>query len=85
MLLFGVPPSGAKMSIDAFAVFRKGLSIMTSYTSVRNSLQAVRLLESARIDISRLVSHELPLERFTYGVQMIEKGEPGVMKILLKP
>jgi 2-desacetyl-2-hydroxyethyl bacteriochlorophyllide A dehydrogenase len=85
VLLFGVPPSGSRVSIDAFAVFRKGLTILSSYTSVRNSLQAVRLLAEGRIDVTRLVSHELPLSDFTRGVELIETGAPGVLKILLSP
>ncbi len=85
ILLFGVPPSGARLSMDAFAVFRKGLAFTASYTSVRNSIQAVRMLRSGRIDVSALVSHELPLERFAEGVQMIERGAEGVLKILMAP
>jgi threonine dehydrogenase-like Zn-dependent dehydrogenase len=85
VLLFGVPPSGSRVSIDAFAVFRKGLTILSSYTSVRNSLQAVRLLAEGRIDVKRLVSHELPLSDFTRGVELIETGAPGALKIMLAP
>ncbi len=85
VLLFGVPPAGARISIDAFAVFRKGLTVLSSYTSVRNSLQAVRLLESGRIDVARLVSHEMPVSEFARGVELIEKGAQEVMKILLRP
>jgi 2-desacetyl-2-hydroxyethyl bacteriochlorophyllide A dehydrogenase len=85
ILLFGVPPAGSRISIDAFAVFRKGLALLSSYTSARNSLQAVRLLQSGRIDVTRLVSHELPLSGFAQGVELIEKGAQGVMKILLVP
>jgi len=85
ILLFGVPPAGSRISIDAFAVFRKGLALLSSYTSARNSLQAVRLLQSGRIDVTRLVSHELPLSGFAQGVELIEKAAQGVMKILLLP
>jgi len=85
ILLFGVPPAGSRISIDAFAVFRKGLALLSSYTSARNSLQAVSLLQSGRIDVTRLVSHELPLSGFAQGVELIEKGAQGVMKILLVP
>jgi threonine dehydrogenase-like Zn-dependent dehydrogenase len=85
ILLFGVPPSGARLSLDAFAIFRKGLTLMSSYTSVRNSIQAVRMLRSGKIDVSALVSHELPLERFAEGVEMIEKGTAGVLKVLMAP
>jgi D-arabinitol dehydrogenase (NADP+) len=85
ILLFGVPPSGSRIAVDAFSVFRKGLTVLSSYTSVRNSLQAIRLLESGRIDVKRLVSHEMPLSDFPRGVELIEKGAPGVLKIMLIP
>lgn len=85
ILLFGVPPAGSTLGFDAFSIFRKGLHILSSYTSVRNSIQAVRLLGSGTIDVSRLVSHELPLEDFVRGVELIERGEAGVMKILMAP
>jgi 2-desacetyl-2-hydroxyethyl bacteriochlorophyllide A dehydrogenase len=85
ILLFGVPPSGAQLTLDAFTVFHKGLTLMSSYTSVRNSIQAVRMLRSGRIDVSVLVSHELPLERFAEAVEMIGKGADGVLKVLMAP
>ena len=85
ILLFGVPPAGSRLSLDAFAIFRKGLALLSSYTSVRNSIQAVRMLRSGKIDVGPLVSHELPLERFAEGVEMIEKGAAGVLKVLMAP
>jgi 2-desacetyl-2-hydroxyethyl bacteriochlorophyllide A dehydrogenase len=85
VLLFGVPPSNGKITFDAFAIFRKGLTILSSYTSVRNSIQAVRLLESGRIDVSSLVSHELPLREFRHGIELIEEGKEGALKVLMRP
>jgi 2-desacetyl-2-hydroxyethyl bacteriochlorophyllide A dehydrogenase len=85
VLLFGVPPRTAKVSFDAFTIFRKGLTILSSYTSVRNSIQAVRLLETGRIDVSPLVSHELPLSGFRRGIELIEQGKEGVLKVLMRP
>ena len=85
VLLFGVPPSGSRISLDAFMIFRKGLAIHSSYTSVRNSIQAVRLLQSGRIDVGSLVSHQLPLERFRDGIALIEEGKEGVQKVIMRP
>ena len=48
VLWFGVPPAGQEMSIEPFKVFRKGLAIFGSFTSLRNSYQAVDLLRSGR-------------------------------------
>lgn len=85
VLLFGVPPSKATVSFPAFTIFQKGLYILSSYTSVRNSIQAVRLLSTKRIDVSPLVSHVLPLEEFGRGIELIEKGQEGALKVLIAP
>ncbi len=85
VLLFGVPPSNSRISLDAFSVFQKGLTILSSYTSVRNSIQAVRLLETGKIDVSSLVSHELPLKDFRRGIELMEEGKEGALKILMRP
>jgi 2-desacetyl-2-hydroxyethyl bacteriochlorophyllide A dehydrogenase len=85
VLLFGVPRRDERLELPAFTLFEKGLTLLSSYTSVRNSIQAVRLLESGRIDPSPLVSHQLPLEEFERGVSLIERGEAGVMKVAILP
>lgn len=85
LLWFGVPGRDAEVKLPAFTIFERGLTILSSYTSVRNSIQAVRLLESGRIDVSKLVSHTLPLEDFTRGVETIEQGIEGVLKVVIKP
>ena len=85
ILWFGVPKRDAKIQLPAFTIFEKGLFLLSSYTSVRNSIQAVRLLEEGKIDVAPLVSHQLPLEDFTKGVEFIEKGANGVLKVLILP
>lgn len=85
VLLFGVPPAGAQLRLEAFTIFRKGLTVLSSFTSVRNSLQAVALLQSGRVDVTRLVSHRLPLTGFLEGVRLIETGAEDVRKVLLCP
>jgi 2-desacetyl-2-hydroxyethyl bacteriochlorophyllide A dehydrogenase len=85
VLLFGVPKRDAVLKLPAFTIFEKGLFLLSSYTSVRNSIQAVRFLESGKIDVSNLVSHELPLEGFAKGVELIEQGLEGVLKVIIRP
>ncbi len=85
VLFFGVPPSTGTVDIPAFTVFEKGLTLLSSYTSVRNSLQAVRLLSKRRIDVSPLVSHILELSEFQKGIELIESGAQGVLKVLIDP
>jgi len=85
VLWFGVPKPEAKLQLNAFPIFEKGLRLLSSYTSVRNSIQAVALLEKGKIDVAPLVSHELPLEDFSKGVELIEKGADGVLKVVILP
>jgi 2-desacetyl-2-hydroxyethyl bacteriochlorophyllide A dehydrogenase len=85
VLLFGVPPSGKSMPIEPFRIFRKGLTILASFTSVRNSLQALDLLQTGRIVVEPLVSHRLPLEQLERGIHTLEQGQERVKKILILP
>jgi D-arabinitol dehydrogenase (NADP+) len=85
VLLFGVPPAGKEMGIEAFKIFRKGLTVLSSFTSVRNSYQAIDLLRSKRIRVDRLVSHHLPLEEFQHGIEVIERGLGDVKKVQIAP
>ncbi len=85
VLLFGVPPQGVQVSFDAFTIFHKGLTILSSYTSVRNSLQAVELLSSERIRVAPLISHRLPLGDFARGIELIEQGRENVLKVMILP
>jgi len=85
VLLFGVPPAGKEMRIEAFKVFQKGLTVLSSFTSVRNSYQAIDLLRSGRIVVDRLVSHRLPLSEFQRGIEVIEGGLEDVKKVQIAP
>jgi 2-desacetyl-2-hydroxyethyl bacteriochlorophyllide A dehydrogenase len=85
ILLFGVPQKGASVAFDAFALFRNGLSVFSSFTSVRNTFQAIRLLEGGSIEVADLVSHRLPLADFVPAIEMIRKGGGDAMKIQILP
>jgi D-arabinitol dehydrogenase (NADP+) len=84
ILLFGVPPK-TNVEFDAFTLFLKGLTILTSYTSVRNSLQAIDLLKNKRINVKPLISHRLPLAEFEHGVNLIKNKQEHVKKVLITP
>ena len=85
ILLFGVPPSGQSMTVEAFPIFRKGLTILSSFTSLRNSYQALDLLKSGRVMVEGLISHRLPLEGLERGIELLEGGLEGVKKVMILP
>jgi 2-desacetyl-2-hydroxyethyl bacteriochlorophyllide A dehydrogenase len=85
VLLFGVPPSGKNIEMEAFKIFQKGLTLLSSYTSVRNSFQAIHLLQSGQIRVEPLISHRLPLKELGSAIQMIENHDPTVKKVIMLP
>jgi D-arabinitol dehydrogenase (NADP+) len=85
VLLFGVPPSGKKMEFEAFKIFRKGLTLLSSYTSVRNSFQAINLLQTGQVRVEALISHRLPLKDLPRALEMIESHDPAVKKVIMLP
>ncbi|GAB4374032.1 MAG: zinc-dependent alcohol dehydrogenase family protein [Calditrichia bacterium] len=85
ILLFGVPPAGEIMRMEGIQIFRKGLTLMSTFTSVRNSLQAISLLKTGQVDVSALISHQLPLEAFMKGIELIESGRDQVNKVIILP
>jgi D-arabinitol dehydrogenase (NADP+) len=85
ILLFGVPPSGQKMTVEAFPIFRKGMTILSSFTSLRNSYQALGLLKSRRVLVEELISHRLSLGELQVGIELIEKGSEPAYKVMILP
>ncbi|MFP4396362.1 MAG: zinc-dependent alcohol dehydrogenase family protein [Anaerolineales bacterium] len=85
VLLFGVPPAGEPMTWTPFQLFQKGLTVVSSFTSVRNSFQAVAMLRSRQVEVEPLVSHRLPLAEFEKGVRLIAAGAEEVKKVLIFP
>ena len=85
VLLFGVPPAGKNLSMEAFKIFQKGLTLLSSYTSVRNSFQAVELLQTRKVLVEPLISHRLPLKELSKAFEMIESHDPNVKKVIILP
>ncbi len=85
VLLFGVSPQDSTSEIEPFQLFRKGISLHGSYTSLRNSYQALELLSTGQVRVDDLISHTLPLTEFEHGVSLIEKGVESVMKVMMVP
>lgn len=85
VLLFGVPPSGKNLEMEAFKIFQKGLTLLSSYTSVRNSFQAVDLLRMQKVLVEPLISHRYPLKDISKAFEMIENHDPTVKKVIILP
>jgi len=85
ILFFGVPPKGKVMTIEPFRLFNKELTIMSSYTSLRNSKQAIDLISVGRIVVKDLISHRLPLNELEDGLRLVLDGKEPSIKVMILP
>ena len=78
--VFGVAPAGSTISFVPYDVFRKDLKIIGSFAVNRTFPQSIALIESGAIQVQPLISHQLPLEEFTRGLELAQR-DPKRMKV----
>ena len=75
MLVFGVSPAEAAISVSPFRVYNDELVITGSMAILRSFGQAVDLLASGAVDPRPLLSEPLPLDKFGEAVNRVRGGQ----------
>ena len=83
--MLGVAPEGATFPLEPYKIFKRELTIMSSFTSLRNSLEAIRYMASGQIQVLDLISHHLPLDQFGDALKRIGGKQELVMKVMIHP
>jgi 2-desacetyl-2-hydroxyethyl bacteriochlorophyllide A dehydrogenase len=78
--VFGVTPQGSYVKFPSYEVFRKDLQIIGSFAVNRTFPQSIALIQSGAIKVEPLISHQLPLEDFSKGLELAEK-DPKRVKV----
>ncbi len=81
VLVFGVPHMGSQVAFDHFRLFRDEISIISSYTSLKNSMQAIDLMKSKTIRVDDLVSHQIRLSECPDYIRRMEAGDGDLRKV----
>lgn len=69
--MFAGAPPGAKLDLDINEVYHRELTMLASYSPSSVELsEAVGLLSAGRVDVSRLLTHRLPLEGLGEAVSL---------------
>jgi threonine dehydrogenase-like Zn-dependent dehydrogenase len=79
--IFGVPHMDARVTFDHFRLFRQEISIISSYTSLKNSMQAIDLMKSKTIRVDDLVSHQIKLSECPEYIKRMEAGDGELRKV----
>ncbi|MCL4544490.1 MAG: zinc-dependent alcohol dehydrogenase family protein [Chloroflexi bacterium] len=84
VLLFGVAPEHAQMTIRPYELFQRDLTILGSFAVAYTFDAAIVLLEAGAVTVDGLVTHHLGLDGFVSGLTAARAGE-GTLKVQLDP
>ncbi|MGE5588060.1 MAG: alcohol dehydrogenase catalytic domain-containing protein [Clostridia bacterium] len=79
VLVFGVHPQGARVSVSPYHIYRHEIEIKGCFAACNTMHRAVRMLQQNTIAVDRLISHELALDEFGSALSLV--GKPKTMKV----
>lgn len=86
VVLYGIAGGGRRTQIEADLFCLKDLHIhgVFAYTTASFE-QALRLIESGRLDVAPLVTHRFPLAEFEKAFDLLRTRPEPVVKVMLRP
>ena len=73
----------ARPPVHQYTITERSLTILGSYITAFTFPTAIRLVESGTLNLEPIVTHMLPLERLTDGLDLLRAG--GATKIVITP
>ena len=75
-LFGGLPHDNSKPGIDTNIIHYRGLELIGTTTfAPRHHKQVIDLMQSGRIPVEKLVTHRMPLSKFSEGVDLAVQGK----------
>ncbi len=85
LLIFGVPSPENKLQFNHYDIFRREISIIGSYTSLKDSMKAIALLKNKAFPIEELITDYITLAALPQMFEEIIKAEKDIMKVMVLP
>lgn len=86
VMIYGVAPEDAMVSVSPYEVFRRDLTVIGSFSLLGTVPIALEWLQTKRIKVEALITHRLPIEEL--GRALRYKDNPGLegsQKVLIVP
>jgi threonine dehydrogenase-like Zn-dependent dehydrogenase len=82
IVLFGMNQT-ARPAIHQYTITHRSLSVLGSYVTAFTFPSAIRLVEGGNLPLDPIVSHVLPLEQLSEGVDLLRSG--AATKVVITP
>ncbi len=83
VVIFGAPPKGSSLTLDASIVFIREIKVIPSYsTSELEMNAAVELVSGRRIDLASLVTHRFELGRFAEAMRLAARSAEALKVVV---
>lgn len=83
VLLFGVAPQDAEITVRPFEIYRRELRLIGSFSTPRKHAAAIALLAGGRLQVEPLISGRFDLEGVGEAMELLEQGR--AVKSLVVP
>ena len=84
-MMFAMPHAGAKWAIDPEYWYLHEIQLIPTWAQTHCFGRALEYLESGKVQVKDLVTHEMPLVDYDKGIALAAKGGPGTLKVILHP
>ncbi len=83
VMMFGVPSKDAQIILNMSKIYSKEITLVTSYAASDNDTkEALRLIESSKIDVKQLVTHTYTISDSQKAFEHARSGD-NAMKIII--
>jgi threonine dehydrogenase-like Zn-dependent dehydrogenase len=82
IVLFGMNQT-ARPAVQQYTITERSLSVLGSYITAFTFPAAIRLVEGGTLPLDPIVTHVLPLERVSEGLDLLRSG--GATKVVITP
>ena len=83
VLVFGVPAMSGRLEINHFRFYREEISLIASFTSLKNSMQAIEVMRSGVIRVDDIVSHKIRLSECPEYIGRMKQGDGSLRKVTI--
>jgi len=85
VLLFAPLAPGVEITVPFFDIWRDQIKIVSTYAGPpADSLAAMELLASGKVEVEDMITHRLPLDMTAEGFRLVAEGSESI-KVIIKP